>query len=216
MQQFETFVPGPQTAEVKSVIEEKKPEIAVVKPEVVEAKPQIAEVKPQMTEVKPETTALTTETIESKPIVAEVKPVITEVMPAITEVMPEVTEVKPAITVEKPVIAEAKPIENRKTQPKKEGKTQLLTKPEHYTIQLIAIRDEAKMKQYMKKANLGGKAKYYKTHFEGKDGYILLYGNFKNRKEALLAMKSLPSEVQNEKPWIRQNSSVLEVLRDKP
>jgi len=81
----------------------------------------------------------------------------------------------------------------------------------NYTIQIMASHEEAKIKEVIKAAQLGNKAHYYKTTFQGKPWYVLTVGNYTNRVAAQNAIDTLP--LFQTEPWVRKLSEVQQQIR---
>ena len=52
----------------------------------------------------------------------------------------------------------------------------------------------------------------FKTIYRNKDWYVLVYGIYSSRIEAQAALKEMPAELNNIKPWIRSIASVQELI----
>lgn len=89
----------------------------------------------------------------------------------------------------------------------------LAQNPNHFTLQLIGVSNEVAMKKFIAKNQLGPKAKYFHSHLNGKDWYVLVYGDYESRSAAQAAIQSLPSVVQSQHPWVRAVSSVQSSVR---
>lgn len=89
------------------------------------------------------------------------------------------------------------------------SKDRLLTaNPSHYTIQLIGLSSEKAMQTFIAKNNLHKNAIYFHSQLQGKDWYVLLYGQYATQQAAKLAMTQLPAAVQSQHPWVRTMANV--------
>ena len=84
-----------------------------------------------------------------------------------------------------------------------------------YTIQILGVRNIKNLHNFIEtqlpaKAN---KIAYYKTSYQGKDWYPLLYGVYATKKDASSAMKQLPPKIQKASPWIRKMSFIQSAIR---
>ena len=92
----------------------------------------------------------------------------------------------------------------------------LLAAPSHYyTVQLYGAFHQNDATHFIKEHRLGSKATYYQTTFENKPWFTVVYGIYKTDAEAQAAIKSLPSNVQRLKPWIKPLAEVKEGIRNK-
>lgn len=85
----------------------------------------------------------------------------------------------------------------------------LLKAPSHYyTLQLLGAFKKTDVIKVMNHYRLGSKAAYYKTFYEDKPWYVLVYGTYRNDHEAEAAIAKLPSGVRKLEPWVKSMSSV--------
>lgn len=89
------------------------------------------------------------------------------------------------------------------------GQQQTLNKNDTgFTLQLLGVHDQAKLVDYIKQMHLGTKAAYFKTQLGGTPWYVLVFGTFKTADEAHAAIKTLPAQVQAQKPWVKSLSAI--------
>ena len=79
-----------------------------------------------------------------------------------------------------------------------------VNKQQHYTIQLVAASKESNAKAYINQHQLGSMAKASPRKVKDKVFYVVNYGDYPTREAALVAIKTLPAEVQATKPWVRR------------
>jgi len=93
---------------------------------------------------------------------------------------------------------------------RKSGKNNSLlnANPENFTIQLIGLSSEKAIHAFINKNNLNNKATYFHSKLQGRDWYVLLYGQYKTSQDAKIAITKLPAAVQAEKPWVRTMANV--------
>jgi len=85
--------------------------------------------------------------------------------------------------------------------------------PNAYTLQILGSRDLLALKQFLTQHSLNDMA-MYKTIYNDKDWYVLVYGVYSNRAQASAALQALPKPLQQNKPWIRTLASVQKHLND--
>lgn len=78
----------------------------------------------------------------------------------------------------------------------------------HYIIQLIAGSELPSILQYIRVHNLKGKARWYRTSLEGQVWYILAYGHYSSRAEAMVALNALPRSLRTKGPFIKSLSAI--------
>jgi septal ring-binding cell division protein DamX len=77
------------------------------------------------------------------------------------------------------------------------------TKSKYYVVQLMSDSSSKNIVNFIHKNNLQGKAVCLKTKLNGKDWYILAYGNYNSRSQAASVIKTLPSNLKSQHPWIK-------------
>jgi len=84
--------------------------------------------------------------------------------------------------------------------------------PQHYTLQLMAIREKAIIVKFIKDNHLQDHAAYFNTYNNGKEWLAVVYGIYPTRKEADIVSKQLQDRIASVKPWIRTFKSVQEAI----
>lgn len=79
---------------------------------------------------------------------------------------------------------------------------------DNYTLQLMAIKEEAMARQFIETHHLQGKAAYFPVMSGGQTLYAVVYGSFPQRSEAVRAAKGLPKAWGTPNPWIRSLKSL--------
>lgn len=122
------------------------------------------------------------------------------------------------------LLAKQQPEGTKKTAKKSALKTLSKTRQEreilalpskNYTLQLLSMTDENKVKSFVKEHNLLHKANYYKTNIKGKDWFVLVYGNYSNKYDAQLAMAKLPSALKKLQPKTREYSDIQQAINNR-
>lgn len=80
--------------------------------------------------------------------------------------------------------------------------------PSHYALQLLGVSTENKIINFIEKYGLNDDAGYYKTKFNGKDWFVLIYGDFTDADAAIGARESLPDYLKIPSPWVRSLKSI--------
>jgi septal ring-binding cell division protein DamX/type II secretory pathway predicted ATPase ExeA len=184
---------------------------------------------PVKTAVAPKTTAV--KKGNSTPVKTAVAPKTTAVKkgnstPAKTTVAPKTTAVKkgnstPAKTVIPPNAAAIKKksaaanTADRKTEILRE-KWLLKQNPRHYTIQILAVRQEKSLLEFIEETRLNnrGRVAYFRSQLKGKDWYRLLYGVYPSKKGADSELNNLPSNIRQLSPWIRRIAPIQRAIKE--
>jgi septal ring-binding cell division protein DamX len=87
----------------------------------------------------------------------------------------------------------------------------------YYTIQLMGVRKEALLFDFVEKNQLlkQNEIAYYKTTFKDKPWFQLLYGIYATKKDAQAAADNLPLKIRKSSPWIRRLFAVQKTIRGK-
>lgn len=83
----------------------------------------------------------------------------------------------------------------------------------NYTLQLIGSSDEKKIKDFIAVNKLSSKANYFKSIYQGKPWYIVIYGNYPTRSAANTALQSLPNSLKKLQPWPREYRSIQRTIK---
>lgn len=75
--------------------------------------------------------------------------------------------------------------------------------PDHYVLQIMASFDEKKIQAFRVITGLKGKSHYYQTLYQDKPWYVLVYGDYPNRQEAIKAITELAPQVKEQNPWVQ-------------
>lgn len=86
---------------------------------------------------------------------------------------------------------------------------------DYYTLQLMGSYNKSDVIALIDSNRLEGKATYYQTLHDGKPWYVLVYGLYKTSQEAHIAIKQLPKDLQQQKPWVNLISNVQASIREK-
>jgi hypothetical protein len=81
----------------------------------------------------------------------------------------------------------------------------ILSQPANaYSLQLLSAATPASLQQFCRRHRICHNSAYYRSEVNGKTLYRLLYGSYASSAAADSAKASLPVEVQQMTPWIRQ------------
>ncbi len=87
----------------------------------------------------------------------------------------------------------------------------------HYTLQLLGASKESSINEFIKKHSIEGKAHAFRTKRQGKDWYVVVYGNYSSAHEAKTAAHAMPSSLKNAnvQPWVRELNAVHQDIHQK-
>jgi DamX protein len=84
--------------------------------------------------------------------------------------------------------------------------------PNHYTLQILGTHELINLQKFIKRYSHIREFAMFKTTYRNKDWYVLVYGIYSSRTQAQAALKEMPAELKNTKPWIRSIASVQELI----
>lgn len=80
--------------------------------------------------------------------------------------------------------------------------------PSHYALQLLAGRNEAGIRRFLRQHQLLGKAVYYRTRRGEQTVYVIVQGDYPSRQDARKAITELPAALQKLHPWPRRFADI--------
>jgi len=88
--------------------------------------------------------------------------------------------------------------------------------PRHYTIQILAVRQEKSLLKFIEDTRLTnrGRVAYFRAKLKGRDWYRLLYGVYPSKKNADSALDNLPSNIRQLSPWIRRIAPIQRAIEE--
>ncbi|MGH8119281.1 MAG: SPOR domain-containing protein [Gammaproteobacteria bacterium] len=87
-------------------------------------------------------------------------------------------------------------------------------RPDNYTLQLASLLSESEVLEFIQANKLENGAAYLKIVINGTTRYTVIYGVYKTYHQAQQAVKALPSNLQQEKPWVRNFGLLQKMLKE--
>lgn len=151
-------------------------------------------------------------TSSQPPVIPPLPPPIAVPAPAVE--MPPSSH-SPAPVAAAPILKEPvalKPVEPKKKTANpvvKSGSVNWKAKPDNYTVQLVAAFSKQGVERIRAQLPSTAPSAIHKTTKDGKPWFILVYGSFGSKQEALRAQARLPDSVSKDvKPWVRKQGEV--------
>ncbi|MFO6424507.1 AAA family ATPase [Motilimonas sp. KMU-193] len=72
-----------------------------------------------------------------------------------------------------------------------------------FSLQLAAVSSLPVLKAFVKEHGIEQSATYFKISRKGKTAYLVIYGQYKSRREAMNAINTLPTHLRTLKPWAK-------------
>ncbi|HKM16551.1 MAG TPA: AAA family ATPase [Marinospirillum sp.] len=92
----------------------------------------------------------------------------------------------------------------------------LMAKPaNHYSLQMMGTQDEAAVKSYIQAQAAPANFSYFEGRYKDKPWYVVVYGDYTDRDQALAAIQSLPEALQKQRPWAKSFQSVQTDIRSR-
>lgn len=143
--------------------------------------------------------------VNEEPVAEENKPAAQKpVEPRLAVEEPKPVAASKSMALKSPVVPEKKVGSTAKPNAVNWKKT-----PENYTAQLMAAYSEQGVKRIQAKLPVTTPSTIHKTLKDGKPWFILVYGSFATKQEALRAQARLPDSIRSEvKPWVRKQGEI--------
>ncbi len=93
----------------------------------------------------------------------------------------------------------------------------LMAKPaDHYTLQMMGSLDETSVKNYIQAQGANAvNFSYFESRYQGKPWYVVVYGDYTDRDQALAGIQNLPEALQKQPPWAKSFQSVQTDIRSR-
>ena len=85
--------------------------------------------------------------------------------------------------------------------------------PAHYTLQLLGSRELKPLHALMDRYDLHADTAWYKIRYQNADWYVLVHGDYADRRAASRAVGALPAGLRRAGPWPRPLAAVQEEVR---
>ena len=87
-------------------------------------------------------------------------------------------------------------------------------KPNTYTLQLASLLSESDALKFIHANKLESGACYMKVVISGTTRYTVIYGVYNTYDQAQRAIKTLPADLQRDKPWVRNMGLLQKMLKE--
>lgn len=84
----------------------------------------------------------------------------------------------------------------------------LTQSPTRYTLQLLGTYSLGTVKDFIKSQGSISVFSYFKSKHNGRDWFVVVYGMYRNRSDAIAAVESLPKDLKDLNPWARSVRSI--------
>ena len=135
------------------------------------------------------------------------KPLVVErSAPRATDSIPATSA--PETITQKPVVAIKKDKVPRTARILADEKALLALPASNYTLQLLGAREKESIERFLRAYSKLDGVRSFATLFKGKPWYVVVYGSFSDRKQAVAAVKTLPARLKKQRPWARSMKGI--------
>jgi DamX protein len=85
--------------------------------------------------------------------------------------------------------------------------------PTRYTLQLLGTHNQSTVKDFIRDQGSVSSFGYFKSKHNGKDWFVVVYGTYRSRSEAIAAAESLPKDIRDLNPWARSARGIQEDIQ---
>lgn len=86
-------------------------------------------------------------------------------------------------------------------------------RPDNYTLQLASMLSEGEVLQFIRTNKVEAGSAYMKVVINGTTRYNIIYGVYNTYDQARRAIKTLPANMQQDKPWVRNFGLLQKMLK---
>ncbi|MFT2098470.1 SPOR domain-containing protein [Marinomonas sp. 2405UD66-6] len=85
--------------------------------------------------------------------------------------------------------------------------------PNRYTLQLLGTHNINTVKSFIRDQGSVDAFGYFKSTHNGRDWYVVVYGLYQNRSEAIAASETLPRDIRDLNPWARSARGIQDDIK---
>ncbi|MGO3345997.1 MAG: SPOR domain-containing protein [Marinomonas sp.] len=85
--------------------------------------------------------------------------------------------------------------------------------PSRYTLQLLGTYSLSTVKEFIQSQGSISVFSYFKSKHKGRDWYVVVYGMYRSRSNAIAAVESLPQDLKKLNPWARNARSIQQDIK---
>lgn len=85
--------------------------------------------------------------------------------------------------------------------------------PNRYTLQLLGTHNKGTVQDFIRDQGGVDAFGYFKSKHNGKDWFVVVYGTYRNRSEAIAAAESLPKDIRDLNPWARSARGIQDDIK---
>ncbi len=85
--------------------------------------------------------------------------------------------------------------------------------PNRYTLQLLGTYNKSTVQDFIRDQGGVDAFGYFKSKHNSKDWFVVVYGSYRNRSEAIAASESLPKDIRDLNPWARSARGIQDDIK---
>ncbi|MBR7889972.1 AAA family ATPase [Marinomonas sp. A79] len=85
--------------------------------------------------------------------------------------------------------------------------------PTRYTLQLLGTYNQGTVKDFIRDQGSIETFGYFKSKHNGQDWFVVVYGSYRNRSEAIAAAETLPRDIRDLNPWARSARGIQDDIK---
>lgn len=85
--------------------------------------------------------------------------------------------------------------------------------PNRYTLQLLGTHNKGTVQDFIRDQGGVDAFGYFKSKHNGKDWFVVVYGTYRNRSEAIAAAETLPKDIRDLNPWARSARGIQDDIK---
>lgn len=85
--------------------------------------------------------------------------------------------------------------------------------PNRYTLQLLGTHNQDTVQDFIRDQGSLDAFSYFQAQHNGRDWYVVVYGEYRNRSEAIAAVENLPGDLASLNPWARSVRGIQQDIR---
>jgi DamX protein len=85
--------------------------------------------------------------------------------------------------------------------------------PNRYTLQLLGTHNKGTVQDFIRDQGGVDAFGYFKSKHNGKDWFVVVYGSYRNRSEAIAAAETLPKDIRDLNPWARSARGIQDDIK---
>lgn len=122
-------------------------------------------------------------------------------------------EAAPVTQVSEPTVKKIEKVATVTLDPFDKTQWWLSQNPNRYTLQLLGTHNQGTVKNFIRDQGGVDAFGYFKSEHNDKDWFVVVYGLYQNRSEAIAAAETLPKDIRDLNPWARSARGIQDDIK---